>query len=1003
MAPGIYSENIILDGKSITVASMYISTQDTSYISQTIIEGGGYEHVVTFTEDSASMLTGFLITNINDGYGGISINNSSPLISYCAISGNSASWGGGIFWAGYSSPIISNCSIIGNSCNGNGGGAIFGGSTNLTNPPLIDNCIIENNSAYYGAGLYLGDNTLIRKSQIVNNNASAKGGGLYCIGSVTVEKCVIGGNSASYSGNGIFFEAGDSSSVVNTIIEGNYGNEAIYFESYNLSSSFNYCDFFNNGGSNFGGNIPDTLGLINDINFNYDSCDLFNNIFLDPAFETTKSNSPYHLSENSPCRNAGDPDPMYNDPDGTYADIGAFYFEQTTPIANFEADTEEGYFPLVVDFSDISVPVISPIVEWQWDFGDGNTSALQNPSHIYQNKGLYDVSLVVTDSDSNSDTLIRVGFINAHASVINVPNDYLTIQEGIDASFNGDTVLVDPGVYMENIDFKGKNITVASKFLTTQDTSYISQTMIDGGGNSSVVTIASNEDSTSMISGFTLMNGLYYNNGGGLNVVGASPQIKNMTISNNSAGSSSGGGIYLQDSKSVVSNCWILNNSSGGGGGLYIHTSSSAKLINNIISHNYASSNGGGIYIYGCSPSLINNLISDNWSDNATSGAGGIRCYNNASPVLINNTIVNNNGTNGGGLRAMDNSNPILINNIIWGNIATANGNQIMLDDDTSDPAFTFCDIEGGVAGFGLGSGATFTGAYDNCIETYPLFVGYLNGDYELEGFSPCINTGNPDTIGLGLPQFDLAGNARVMGDIVDIGCYEYALTGDMYVFELKAFFEGPFTGTEMITFLNLFGQIPLTQPYDSPSWDYEGVESVSAIPNSDIVDWVLVELRDAPDAGSATTGTVLSRQVGFILKDGSIVRIDGSSNLQFNLTVTQQLFAVIYHRNHIPVISANPLTESNGVYTYDFTDGIEKALGGGKAQKEIAPGIWGMMTGDASADGQVGNTDKNDFLIGQEGTAGYLESDFGMDGPVNSLDKDKWILNSGKGTQVPE
>ena len=62
--------------------------------------------------------------------------------------------------------------------------------------------------------------------------------------------------------------------------------------------------------------------------------------------------------------------------------------------------------------------------------------------------------------------------------IINIPGDYPTIQLGIGAAINGDTVLVQPGRYVENIDFLGKNITVASLFSTTQDTSYISKMLL---------------------------------------------------------------------------------------------------------------------------------------------------------------------------------------------------------------------------------------------------------------------------------------------------------------------------------------------------------------------------------------------------------------------------------------------------------------------------------------------------------------------------------------------
>ncbi|MCK4695496.1 MAG: hypothetical protein KAT74_07025, partial [Candidatus Cloacimonetes bacterium] len=90
------------------------------------------------------------------------------------------------------------------------------------------------------------------------------------------------------------------------------------------------------------------------------------------------------------------------------------------------------------------------------------------------------------------------------------------------------TVLVQPGTYVENINFNGKSITVGSLFLTTQDTSYISSTIIDGNDNGSVVTFESQEDSTTVLSGFTITNGLAsdspLNKGGGIKCLPGSSQ-----------------------------------------------------------------------------------------------------------------------------------------------------------------------------------------------------------------------------------------------------------------------------------------------------------------------------------------------------------------------------------------------------------------------------------------------------------------------------------------------
>jgi len=105
-------------------------------------------------------------------------------------------------------------------------------------------------------------------------------------------------------------------------------------------------------------------------------------------------------------------------------------------------------------------------------------------------------------------------FLPSSATMINIPDDYLTIQEGIDASSDSDTVLVQPDTYYENINFNGHNIVLGSLYLTTEDTSYISQTSIDGDSSGSVVILENNEDSTAVITGFTIQNGLALYGGG---------------------------------------------------------------------------------------------------------------------------------------------------------------------------------------------------------------------------------------------------------------------------------------------------------------------------------------------------------------------------------------------------------------------------------------------------------------------------------------------------------
>jgi parallel beta-helix repeat protein len=216
---------------------------------------------------------------------------------------------------------------------------------------------------------------------------------------------------------------------------------------------------------------------------------------------------------------------------------------------------------------------------------------------------------------------------------------------------------------------------------------------------------------------------------------------------------------------------------------------------------------------------------------------------------------------------------------------------------------------------------------------------------------------------------------------------------------DIKAILEGAFNGTDMDTDLNSLGLIPLAQPFYAAPWNYTGNESVVAIPNANVVDWVLVELRDAANAASAGSGAIIDSKAGFLLKDGSIVDINGTSTLAFASNVSQNLFVVIYHRNHLKVMSNNALTQSGGVYTYDFSTGISQAYGNDEKMVSGKAVIYG---GDASGNGEIGSDDAAIWL-NEVGTSGYLKTDVTFDGQSDNKDKnDIWVPNNGVNSEIP-
>ncbi len=223
---------------------------------------------------------------------------------------------------------------------------------------------------------------------------------------------------------------------------------------------------------------------------------------------------------------------------------------------------------------------------------------------------------------------------------------------------------------------------------------------------------------------------------------------------------------------------------------------------------------------------------------------------------------------------------------------------------------------------------------------------------------------------------------------------------------DLKVFLEGPFNGSDMNTNLNgnpeLVEGLPLSQPYNTSPWDYTGTESVGSIPNSDVVDWVLIELRDTTDASLATPETIMARQAAFLLNDGTVVGLNGSDMPWHVATVqTNNLFVVIWHRNHLGIMSANPLTDIGGIYSYDFSTSATQAYNSG--QKNLG-GFFGMYGGDANADNTINDQDKTGLWLTEAGLSGYLNSDLNLDGQSNNMDKnDIWQANYNEQCQVPE
>ncbi len=224
---------------------------------------------------------------------------------------------------------------------------------------------------------------------------------------------------------------------------------------------------------------------------------------------------------------------------------------------------------------------------------------------------------------------------------LNVPEDHQTIQAGIDAAEEGDTVLVQPGTYEEAINFGGKPITVAGTHLLTCDPEDIKSTIIDSGGrlNRSVVRFDSAEDENSRLTGLTLMRGLGSDDldgdlsGGGIHCLEASPSLDHLIITRCHA--TFGGGIFIQIGSPSISDI--------------------------IITRNHAWQSGGGIYCSreGTNPVITRTIIT---FDSTNTWGLSFGCYGGARPTLINCTIHPTQVRNSSAISAYDSNYIKLIN-----------------------------------------------------------------------------------------------------------------------------------------------------------------------------------------------------------------------------------------------------------------------------------------------------------------------------------------------------
>ena len=562
--PGRYVENIYFAGKAILLASRFIFDELEATIESTIIDGNREWNVVDFHsgEDSASVITGFTITG-GYGYdaGGISCWGSSPVIADNFILDNQCWVGvsaGGVSGRSGSSPrlernLISNCT---------GRAAVLFES--YCDPKLINNTICDNSDG----GLYLE----MESGAYLKNN-------VIC-------------NNGEY---GILVEWGSADVLYNDV----YGHD-----------------------HNYWGDIGDQTGING-------------NISADPLF-VNGSGGDYHLIPGSPCIDAGDPADSVPPGGGDRIDMGAFerqvgpdFFMSTVPDTAVINPGDSASIKLVVtsfygfnELVQLSHSGLPPEVTG-YLYPDSLVPTDSSVFRIYSttgaNPGGYTIIITASSVEITHEKEIILGipppaYDGPVWHVSETGNDlfgngseqvpFRTIQKGIDAASGGDTVLVERGVYVENIDFAGKAILVASHFVFDGLESAIESTIIDGNGSGHVVSFVAGEDFNSVIRGFTITGGRA-ELGGGIYCYRSSPSIvENILVGNTCIGKQGGPAIWDEGGAGprIYRNLIVANS---GPAAIGLEQDTNAQVVGNTICKN----SHGAIFLDLVSQALLKNNI----------------------------------------------------------------------------------------------------------------------------------------------------------------------------------------------------------------------------------------------------------------------------------------------------------------------------------------------------------------------------------------------------------
>jgi len=740
------------DGRS------WVTAKKTIQAAVDLVEGGGAVWVRSGTYNAGeTVVPNHLATNrvcITKAISVRSLNGAAETIIDGSGSVRVAYLNNGAVLSGFSL-MNGTTPVSGDKVFDQSGGGVF-----LDSSGTLDNCILSGNSAHdSGGGAYLNGDGALNNCSVISNASIGVGGGVVLKNGGLLNNCTVVGNTADGTGGVLLF---NGCGVRNSVIWSNHATHSGQ-------------DLYNDGGFVFNSCSAD--GLVH----NGNNCMTNNPLFVDVA------SGDFSLQRTSPCINAGDDtyatstkDLIGSDRLVSTVDMGAYEFQWFISSPGGVADgggtlriasaglngsatnvTVCGVEASIIDQGSNWLEVTLPPSP---DFYSSVTGGL-----VVQSSNAPDVVLTPEYtyvrgthlpfySDASRTNDLGSGHSWADAKQ--------TIQAAVDASRDGDYILVTNGTYsvggavtpgysLSNRLVIHRAIEVSS--VNGPEVTIIQGTVGSNGGNdTNSVRCVYMTASNSSLSGFTL-NGGY------------------ATSSGNTAHDQSGGGLWLTTGCSV-SNCIVKDSAVKWGFGAGVYFAGGGAVTHSTLSGNSnAWSTGGGAY-FEAGGSLSHSLVSRNSADsggglyfsnggsadncllttNAAGWSGGGGAFFAGGGQMNNCTLIANTCEWGDGAGAYLAGSGTLLNCIVWSNMS---GGMIT---DIYNGAGT---ISNSCASIGVTHGT------DGCITNHPLFA---DPSFRLQQFSPCINAGTNSL----LSATDLDGHMRIDDGTVDLGAYEASDSG---------------------------------------------------------------------------------------------------------------------------------------------------------------------------------------------------------------------------------